>query len=96
MIPPLAEKLRPELHVSAEPLPLAPDPVLTMRLPPRPADAGPLPTTRDPELPTCEDPELKARYPLRPQTPEFALTMHILPLLVAVPSPDHNSVFPPL
>jgi hypothetical protein len=49
-----------------------------------------------PELPELVVPELKTSIPLTPPVPEFADRMLIIPLDVAVPSPDPILTDPPV
>ena len=64
--------------------------------PARPDDAGFEERVTNPLLPDRTDPELKARLPLEPQTPELLLLKSTAPLLAAVPSPEFNLARPPL
>ena len=77
------------------PLPLLPEPTVTLKEPPRPAVAAPDPIKMYPLSPELAEPELNTRMPLVPDAPAFAVRTLILPLVVARPSPLSTVKCPP-
>jgi hypothetical protein len=50
----------------------------------------------DPLLAAFDVPELNTSFPLPPCVPLFVVIMHIAPVLEHVPSPERNSIAPPV
>mmetsp|Transcript_5529 Transcript_5529/g.7093 ORF Transcript_5529/g.7093 Transcript_5529/m.7093 type:complete len:143 (+) Transcript_5529:918-1346(+) len=86
--PPVIPTLRPAETKMQELAPDVPLPLVMQTAPPRPPVAIPDPTDIPPLLPEHVEPELNTSNPLPPEVPLLLVNRLILPLLVAVPSPD--------